>query len=158
MDKKPVGKKPSSSKTPKPQKIYPTSFQTVDIIVYSPIRNKVLIGRKKDRRKWVFPGGFVDPKDKSLEMAACRELEEEVLGIMATSVKYVGSYRIDDPRYRGSPHKIMTALFIASYVGDNPTAADDLVEVRWESLETLSKSVLKHHRVLAKACIDFLHR
>jgi cytidyltransferase-like protein len=43
------------------QQGYPTSFQTVDMVIRNENGDAVLIGRKPNSNDWVFPGGFVDP-------------------------------------------------------------------------------------------------
>lgn len=129
---------------------YPTSFQTVDIAILHSTEPKVLIGRKAGHSKWGFPGGFVDPTDDSLESAMRRETREEVGDIEISPLVYIGSARIDDPRYRKSIHKIMTALFKTTYVFGQVKASDDLEEVRWQDLDGLLEALQPEHHVLAE--------
>lgn len=99
---------------------FPAVFPTVDIIIRKD--GKLLLGRKPKQDKfparpghagWRFFGGFADPAlDNSYEDAAKREANEES-NLVVTKVKYLGSTRIDDPRYRGTEHCIITHLFLA---------------------------------------------
>lgn len=129
---------------------YPVSFQTVDIAIMHSTEPKVLIGRKAGHTKWGFPGGFVDPTDDSLEAAMRRETREEVGDIEISPLVYIGSARIDDPRYRKSIHKIMTALFKTTYVFGHIKASDDLEEVRWQKLDGLLEALQPEHHVLGE--------
>ena len=91
--------------------LYPISYQCVDIIAHDDNCNIILI-KKPGHDCYQLPGGFVDVNDETLEDAARRELQEET-GIIANTVHYHISARIDDFRYRNRRDKIMTSLFIA---------------------------------------------
>jgi ADP-ribose pyrophosphatase YjhB (NUDIX family) len=113
---------------------YPTSFQTTDCVIRNPENNQFLFGRKKKNNgKWRFLGGFVDVKDLSLEAASKRErIEEGGLDLECVEPKYLFSVRIDDPRYRESEHKILTAVFLHDYLFGFAKGGDDIDDgVEW---------------------------
>ncbi len=128
---------------------YPTVFATVDVVIRK--GNQLLLGRKPHQTKFRFVGGFTDPAlDNSYEDAAKREAKEET-GIDVQSVKYLGSTRIDDPRYRNTPDCIITHLFEATEWSGEPFASDDIAELKWFDRELLSVAdFVEEHDVLWK--------
>ncbi len=136
----------------------PTSFQTVDLAMRHSLEPKVLLGRKHGETLWRFPGGFVGPDDVSLERAVKREAREELGDIEVDDVQYITSMRIDDPRYRQSQHKVMTALFSGVYIFGRIEAKDDLEEVSWHSFDTLVENLILEHRPLGRAYLSSLKK
>jgi bifunctional NMN adenylyltransferase/nudix hydrolase len=131
---------------------YPTAYPTVDIAVVRQHNGKdqVILGRKKGDEKWCFPGGFVEPKDESLEIAALRELSEEVTGIEVNSMIYIGSSKIRDERYEGTVDGIMTSVFLTVWEDGEPVAGDDLDEVRWFNTSEVKDHIIEKHKVILK--------
>lgn len=116
---------------------FPISYQCVDIACIKKVGDQkfILLGQKEGESKWRLPGGFVDTTDTSLEYAATREFYEECgHGCSVDNFKYLGSFRIDDWRYRGEADQIMTALFKCDYIHGIAQASDDLKEVKWFDL------------------------
>jgi bifunctional NMN adenylyltransferase/nudix hydrolase len=139
-------------------KRWPQVYMCVDIAVFDPVEKSLLLGKKYAGDGWCFPGGFVDPADKSLEAAASRELGEETgyqIDIGGEKgLSYAGSTLIDDWRYKG-PDRIMTSLFVAEKsfgaAGHGvKKASDDLYEMGWHPLtdKKLRSSIKPNHRPL----------
>lgn len=142
------------------QNRFPTAHPTVDIAVlkqhtttyadsFSPIEvnTYLLLGRKAGRTKYCFIGGFVDPSDSCLEVAAGRELSEEVPGLSTHELKYIGSTKIDDFRYKGTKDGIITSLFVTYMLGGNTWAGDDIEETKWFDVANFDMNILSeyHH-------------
>lgn len=116
---------------------YPVAYTTVDIAIVDYVIDHVLMARKPGFKKWRFPGGFSDIGSETFEEDAIRETQEET-GLIISEVRYIGSTKIDDPRYRGLPDQcIKTLLFVGTYMGGTPRAADDIDEVTWMDIRTL---------------------
>jgi len=117
---------------------YSTSYQTVDVAVFNEEENQLLLAKKPGEDKYRFIGGFVDVKDTSLEHTAKREFMEEA-GAEISITGYIGSFRVDDWRYRSERDKIMTTLFKAKYLFGHLEPSDDVEELRWFDLKDLKE-------------------
>lgn len=127
---------------------YPKVFPTVDVAIVS--GDKVLLGRKPQQALFRFIGGFIDPEDDCFEDAAIREAEEET-GLKLSQARYIGTAKIDDWRYREEVDKIITSFFVAEYEGGTPTAQDDIEELRWFDIASLTEQdFVEEHRVIFK--------
>lgn len=130
---------------------YPKVFPTVDVAIFNSDGNKVLLGRKPKETLFRFIGGFASTKDSSYEEDAIREVEEET-GIVINYPEYIGSYLIDDWRYRNEKDKIKTLFFVATHVTGTPNASDDIAEVKWFDIKDLKEEdVVNTHKVLVRA-------
>jgi len=119
---------------------YAKTWPTVDIAILDESCQKVLLGRKLHESKYRFIGGFVDPTDTSLEMAAMREAREEAGPLELSNMTYICSELIDDWRYRREDGKIMTSFFACNVMFGAPEPGDDIVEVRWFNLKQFDNS------------------
>ena len=131
------------------QNQYDKCFPTVDVAIAKKDEDgnitDILLGRKYiDGEVYRFPGGFVDPaktgaESDYLESNAKREVREECgPNLEIGDMQYVGSFMVDDWRYRSEKDKIVTTLFVADYMWGDPIASDDLDEVRWFSINELN--------------------
>lgn len=126
---------------------YPSMYPAVDIAIVHPERRETLLGHKRgDGDKYRFIGGHVDPQDLSIEAAAKREAREEGgPNLNLNSFQFIGSARIDDLRYRGSPDKIMSLFFRANYESGFAQANDDIDDVCWFPHDKVGENLVEEH-------------
>jgi bifunctional NMN adenylyltransferase/nudix hydrolase len=129
---------------------HPHAYPTVDIALVK--GEEILLIQRTDTSLWVLPGGFVDPSDRSLELAAKRELSEETGLTPGGRAKYVTSMLIDDWRYRGTRDKIMTTLFMLEYTFGRPIPNPlEVQDFKWLHLESAHEIIADHHLPLIQA-------
>ncbi len=140
---------------------YPVSYQTVDIACLGSNGHRILLCKKPNEDRFRFVGGFVDPNDSSLENAARREFMEETGGNGEISdLKYIGSFRVEDWRYKKGRDKIMTALFIGEMIFGTITPSDDISELRWFGISEfkadgfIEDNIVPEHIPLAKKVLE----
>lgn len=121
---------------------FDTAYTTVDIAVVDFHRKRVLLARKPDEKKYRFIGGFSDTKSNSFEEDARREVMEEA-HVELTDVKYIGSIKVPDWRYRAEKDVIKTLFFIGTYQHGMPKADDDIAEVRWFDYSELKADIME---------------
>lgn len=140
---------------------FPISYQTVDIAAVNPEKTLILLAQKPAEDLLRFIGGFVDPSDVSLEHAAGREFTEESCG-KVSNLQYLGSFRVDDWRYRTERDKIMTAFFVGVHNGGILEPADDIYALKWVDTKTflspewITANMVKEHHPLALALASHL--
>lgn len=151
---------------------YTCLYQAVDIAVFND-KNQLLLARKPKEVKFRFVGGFVDPdsnfeSSNLLERNAARELHEEAsLLYPPEDFKYIGSFMINDWRYKNEIDKVMSSLFIVKFNGGIPIPNDDICELKWVDIEMLSdpnnckmveQNIMSGHIPLLKTVISFLKK
>jgi len=129
---------------------YPQAIPTVDIAVINRQEELILLGRKPKEEAFRLIGGFAQPGE-TYEFSAARELQEEAnLIVPAVNSKnalhYERSFVVDDWRYRNEVNKITTLLFTVFDWSGTPAPGDDICELRWMPLSTvtLQKLVDEH--------------
>jgi bifunctional NMN adenylyltransferase/nudix hydrolase len=136
---------------------YPTTFPTVDVAIFDNSFNRLLLGRKPKEEKYRFVGGFAEPHSESYEMDAVREVHEEAGDIEITPPVYIGSFKVDDWRYRNEVDKIKTLFFVTKVVFGTPKAGDDIVEVRWFEFDKFNPdNLVDNHKKLWDALVLFM--
>jgi bifunctional NMN adenylyltransferase/nudix hydrolase len=116
----------------------------IDVAIMNEDESMVLLGRKKDETEFRFIGGFMDVNDNSIEQTVRREAYEET-GIEIGDIKYIGSMKVNDWRYRSNKERsIMTSFFKAKKIfgGGSEKANDDIVEVVWKNIKDISNTEL----------------
>lgn len=132
---------------------FPTAYPTVDVAVFNEDETKILLARKSFEKQWRLIGGFADPTSASYEADARREVQEEA-GIAITDPKYVGSFLVDDWRYRREVDKIKTLLFKAKLQSGAPKPDDDVAEVGWfECSELAVSDIVDNHQEMVFSVI-----
>lgn len=128
---------------------FPISFSTVDMIgvthklIDGKRRPFVLLGRRSENHLWQFPGGFRDPSERNVDAAKREYLEETCLDLPIERFRFVDDMFIDDRRYRDTPHKITTHIFIVKVLAKEARKAkgnDDIFEVKWFDIEELRRN------------------
>lgn len=130
---------------------FPTVLSTVDIGIINPIKHQLLLAKKSTDKLYRFIGGFSDVNDDSFEESAIREVKEET-GLTIKNVEYIGSYKIDDWRFKKEQNKIKTLFFKAYYTDKKePKANDDICEVKWFNIFDIKETdIVEFHRPLLK--------
>ncbi len=130
----------------------------MDIACFSP-DGELLLGKRDSQKGWRLPGGFVDPRDGDLESSARRELYEETC-ISSFEMEYLGSYRIEDYRYKKEPHAIMTVLFKCNTATRSCMPRDDLDELDWIKLQDIDLDNIEseHHILINRLLQKYAHK
>ena len=146
---------------------FPVAFHTVDMAIVKNKEEVLLVQKPAEVTSglWRFPGGFVDPADSCAEAAALREANEETgmsFGnfnfVYSQAARYIGSMKIDDPRYRESPHKIITSFYMLEWAkGMAGEGKDDIAKTKWFGIvDLLNMSVSEISKIINPIHTDLL--
>lgn len=144
------------------QNRYPTVYPTVDIAIVEYAYNKpkyVYLAKKATDTLLRFVGGFVDPTDNDFVDAALREAKEETnIDLCRGSTEYLGSYKINDWRYRSEEDKIITSFYVSTALEpEEPKALDDIVELHRAEIEQITEDmIVEGHRPLWRRLKEWL--
>jgi bifunctional NMN adenylyltransferase/nudix hydrolase len=147
------------------QNQYPRIHSTIDVAIINENKEILLATKNSDQKEGVktiyrFIGGFVDTNE-TLEEAVIREAQEETDICIDGNLTFLGSFVIDDWRYKNSSDCILTSFFLGEYVfgGAKSKAKDDIDSVTWVPIKELKKLVFAEgHRPLAEKLIAFLSK
>jgi bifunctional NMN adenylyltransferase/nudix hydrolase len=156
------------------QNQYDCAYPTVDVAIVRRDGNEVithlLMGNKKADGDLIrFIGGFVQPTDDNgngdaYEINARRESAEET-GLSVEGFQYLGTFQIDDWRYRRQTDKIITTLFLATVQFGHAEPKDDIDKLEWidfkngvPKFEDMQKRVVKSHHNLLKKVLETIEK
>lgn len=129
---------------------WPSALPTVDVAIIDRNRRRVLLAARRVGRQLQFVGGFASPESNSFEDDAKREAREET-GCEVDNFVYLGSFKINDPRYRSERNKIKTTFFAADYIFGAPKPDDDMFEgeLHWVDYEKITEDIfMSFHKIL----------
>ena len=146
------------------QNQYPKVFPCADLAILKPHEEdprfyRVLMGKRDKNSHWQFPGGFVDPNDKTYEETAIREAHEEVDVEFELDLKYVTSHRQEDWRYNTVDERLTTVLFMTEYTCGSGKSLDakEFYETEWILVSPWSKpNVKESHKYLFSKLVEKL--
>jgi 8-oxo-dGTP diphosphatase len=109
-------------------------------------KNEVLaVSRKDDHNDFSLPGGWVDTKDDSLEMAICREIKEETgLIVKPTNLLQVLSMN------RGG--NMSYSYYVKDYEGEIET--DEPHIVKWTDFEEIKNGSFGYWNTLVEMSVN----
>jgi bifunctional NMN adenylyltransferase/nudix hydrolase len=128
----------------------------VDIALFNENYTQILLGRKKDEKKYRFIGGFLG--NETLEEAAIRETKEES-SVDIVNLKPICSFVINDWRKQSEVNKITSMLYTANYTGV-PSPGDDIHELKIFNFNaTVMNYIIEEHAPLMDTLlIEYDHR
>lgn len=138
---------------------FPVVYTCVDIIPFTSDFKKIGLAKKKHDTGWRVIGGHADVNSPSFEHDAYREANEEAHLGFIYPLQYLGSFTVNDWRYRNEPDIIKTLLFMG-VTEDMGRADDDIDEFKWFDVDCIKHKVdsliAELHRPLVHCALDSL--
>lgn len=142
-----------------------TVRNTVDVAVLSGINNpkketSIWLGKKPKSDEWVITGGFFDKRDASFEVAARREVAEELPGLEIGKLNHIGSCQIPDWRYKGVEDEfIVTTFYWCEHLWGTTRGGDDIETAQMFPIQDLFDrkiKIIKCHDQLIEMLKNYL--
>lgn len=120
----------------------PGHFTASAFVISPDLRQTLLVFHGKLKR-WLQPGGHVEPSDETIEQAARREVAEE-LGVIGVPLARPGIFDLDihgiPPLKHDPAHEHFDVRFVFQANDLRFTAGDDAVSARWFDLDEVSET------------------
>lgn len=139
---------------------FPRCVTTVDIAIIHKNglgHTSVLLGRKPGESSWRFIGGHGTPR-KTFEEQAIAEVYEETGGLDVHNLVHLGSFVIDDWRWKDEVDSVTTNFYVAESMSKGGHGSDDIEEVRWFGADDVASdgfNIVSSHRVLLDRLVDY---
>lgn len=118
---------------------------TVTAVILNDKGQVLAVSRKDDHNDFSLPGGWVDTKDDSLEMAICREIKEETgLIVKPTNLLQVLSMN------RGG--NMSYSYYVKDYEGEIET--DEPHIVKWTDFEEIKNGSFGYWNTLVEMSVN----
>jgi bifunctional NMN adenylyltransferase/nudix hydrolase len=135
---------------------YPKVHPCIDVAITNEDNTMLLLAKKPKENGWRFVGGFAHPDDSCYETTLKRKIRDDVgPGIEIGDIKYLGSARIPDWRYRGEEDKILTILYKCKKLWGQIIPSDDVSELKFFNINELNDSIIvEEHKCLLKIFLE----
>jgi bifunctional NMN adenylyltransferase/nudix hydrolase len=129
---------------------YPKIIPSVDMAIWGEDKDLLLMGKWENSDKYRFIGGIVKESnsfdveiEKVVYKKACVKVSEPI---------YVGSFSVDDWRFRRELDGVTTTFFEAVHMSGTPDPMDNVVKLKWFEANMIStRDIDKDHWPLLDA-------
>jgi bifunctional NMN adenylyltransferase/nudix hydrolase len=129
---------------------YPKIIPSVDIAIWGEEKDSLLMAKRENSDKYRFIGGIV--KELSAYDAVISKEVSKKSCIKVSDPICIGSFPIDDWRFRRELDGIVTTFFEAVHVSGHPTPMDNVTELKWFESDVIStKDIDEEHWPLLDA-------
>jgi bifunctional NMN adenylyltransferase/nudix hydrolase len=135
---------------------YPKVHPCIDVAITNEDNTMLLLAKKPKENGWRFVGGFAHPDDSCYEATLKRKIRDDVgPGIEIGDIKYLGSARIPDWRYRGEEDKILTILYKCKKLWGQIIPSDDVSELKFFNINELNDDIMvEEHKCLLRIFLE----